>query len=157
MKRIKKLAALLLMLVLLAGAIPAARAANYPAVVFTPAMRVYDAPSTSARPLGALGQWKAFTVKAFSGGWALVEYKGRYGYAQMSDIMFGNRIPGVVTQTCGFNYVTRTSYMYRQYYTATIQAGTVVYVVGIHGAYLLVANGDGSILGYIPVSYVRRV
>ena len=47
MKRIKKLAALLLMLVLLAGAIPAARAANYPAVVFTPAMRVYDAPSTS--------------------------------------------------------------------------------------------------------------
>ena len=157
MRKIKKLAVLLLMLVLVIGMAPSARAASYSAVVFTSAMRVYEAPSTSARGLGALGQWKSFTVRAISGGWALVEYKGRQGYAQMSDIMFNNRIPGVVTQTTSFNYVTRTSYMYRQYYTAAIQAGTPVYVVGIHGAYLLVANGDGSILGYIPYGLVRRV
>lgn len=157
MRKIKKLAALMLMIVLLAGAVPCARAAAYPAKVFTAAMQVYNAPSTSAQYLGALGQGTAFNVRAISGSWAMVEYRGRIGFAQMSDIIFGNRIPGVVTATTSFNYVTRASFAARQYYTASIQAGTGVYVVGIHGAYLLVANADNSILGYIRNGLVRRV
>ena len=130
-----------------------AQAATYSAKVFSSAMKVYDA---SGKGIGALGQGKAFTVKAISGSWALVEYKGKTGYAKMEDIIFNARIPGVVTKDSAFNYVTKASYRDKSYYSASIQAGTKVYVAGIHGSYLLVANADGSILGYIKSANVRR-
>ena len=157
MRKIKRIAVFLLAVLLLSGIFSCAQAAGYSAKVFTSAMRVYDSPSTSGRGLGALGQGKSFTVKAISGDWALVEYRGKTGYAQMSDIIFNGRIPGVVTKNSAFNYVTKTSYRDKEYYSASIQAGTRVYVVGIHGSQLLVANGDGSILGYISSGSVRRV
>ena len=36
-------------------------------------------------------------------------------------------------------------------------AGAQVYVIGIHGNYLLVTNGGDSVLGYITAANVRRV
>ena len=156
MRKIKRIAVLLLAALLLTGIFSCAQAAGYSAKVFTAAMRVYDAPGTSGRGLGALGQGKSFTVKAISGGWALVEYGGRTGYAEMKDIIFSARIPGVVTKDSAFNYVTRSSYRDKTYYSASIQAGTTIYVVGIHGSQLLVANAEGSILGYIKTANVRR-
>ena len=156
MRKIRKIAVFMLALLLLSGIFTFAQAAAYSAKVFTSAMRVYDSPGTSARGLGALGQGKSFTVTAISGGWARIEYKGKTGYAKMDDIIFNARIPGVVTKNSAFNYVTRSSYRDKTYYSASIQAGTTVYVVGIHGSNLLVANGDGSILGYIKTANVRR-
>ncbi len=156
MRNIKRVAVLLLTVLLLTGIFSCAQAASYSAKVFTAAMRIYDSPSTSGRGLGALGQGKAFTVTAISGGWARVEYKGRTGYAKLDDIIFNARIPGVVTKNSAFNYVTKASYRDKTYYSAAIQAGTGVYVVGIHGSQLLVANADGSILGYISSGNVRR-
>jgi len=157
MRKIKKTAALMLIFLLLTGLFSCAQAANYSAKVFSSAMRVYDSPGASGKGIGALGQGKAFTVKAISGSWALVEYKGKTGYAKMSDIIFNARIPGVVIKDSSFNYVTRASYRDKAYYSASIQAGTKVYVAGIHGSYLLVANAGGSILGYIKTANVRRV
>ena len=156
MRNVKRIAVLLLTVFLLTGIFSCAQAASYPAKVFTAAMRIYDAPSTSAKGLGALGQGKAFTVKAISGGWAKIEYKGKTGYAKLDDIIFGAKIPGVVTKNSAFNYVTKASYRDKAYYSAAIQAGTRVYVVGIHGSQLLVSNPDGSILGYISSGNVRR-
>lgn len=157
MKKIKRIAALLMTLLLLSGAFSCAQAASYSAKVFTAAMRVYAAPSTSARGLGALGQGKSFRVTAISGGWARVEYKGKIGYARLDDMIFSNRIPGVVTKNCVFNYITKASYRNKEYYSATMQAGVKVYVVGVHGSYLLVSNAGGSILGYIKSGNVRRL
>lgn len=156
MRKIKNIVALLLVLVLMGVSFTCAHAAGYSAKVFSAAMRVYDAPSASGRGLGALPQGKSFTVKAISGGWALVEYKGKTGYAKMDDIIFNGRIPGVVVKDSAFNYITRASYSNKSYYSASIQAGTTVYVVGIHGSLLLVANSSGSILGYIKSANVRR-
>lgn len=155
MNRMKKLIAALLALVLLAGVCISAQAASYKAKVFSSSMQVFSAPSISAGSLGALGQGKTFTVKAISGDWALVEYKGRTGYAKMSDIMFSNKITGVVTRDSKLNYITRESFREGTYYKANIQAGTQVYVVGIHGSYLLVTNGSGSALGYIKSANAR--
>lgn len=156
MRKIKNIVALLLVMVLMGVSVTCAHAAGYSAKVFSSAMKVYSSPSTSASGFGALGQGKSFTVKAISGGWALVEYKGKTGYAKMEDIIFNSRIPGVVTKDSSFNYVTRESYINKSYYSASIKAGTAVYVVGIHGSYLLVANSSGSILGYIKGDNVRR-
>ena len=153
MRIIKKTIALMLAVLLLSGIFSCAQAATYSAKVFSSAMKVYDA---SGKGVGALGQGKSFTVKAISGSWALVEYKGKTGYAKMDDIIFNARIPGIVTKDSTFNYVTKASYRDKSYYSASIQAGTKVYVAGIHGSYLLVANGDGSILGYIKSSNVQK-
>lgn len=157
MKKIKKLIALLAAVVLLAGFCSCAHAASYQAKVFSASMQVFASPSTSARSLGALGQGKAFTVRAISGDWALVEYRGRTGYAKMSDIMFSNKVSGVVTRDSKLSYITRASYREGTYFKANIQAGAQVYVIGIHGNYLLVTNGGGSVLGYIKAANVRRV
>ena len=155
MRKFTKFAAFMLAVLLLTGIFSCAHAAAYPAKVFTAAMRVYDAPS--GRGLGALGQGKAFTVKAISGSWAQIEYRGKTGYAKLDDIIFGSRIPGMVSKDSAFNYVTQSSYRNKTYYSASIKAGTTVYVVGIHGSNLLVANESGSILGYIKSGNVRKV
>lgn len=156
MKRIKKLIALLAAVVLLAGFCSCAHAASYQAKVFSASMQVFSGPSVSSGSLGALAQGKSFTVKAISGDWALVEYRGRTGYAKMSDIIFSNRIPGVVTRDSKLSYITRQSFREGTYFKANIEAGMTVYVVGIHGDYVLVTNGSGSALGYIKYANVRR-
>lgn len=155
MRKIKRLAATLLALALIFAAC-SAQAASYSAKVFSPYMKVYASPSTSASCIGALSQGRSFTVKAISGSWARVEYKGRTGYAQMQDIIFSNRIRAVVTKNSSFNYVTKASFRDKKYYSGSIQAGVTVYVVGIHGSYLLVSNSSGSILGYIKSGNVKK-
>lgn len=130
-----------------------ALAAGYGAKVLTNTMTVYN---SSKQSIGALVQGTSFGVTAVSGNWAKISYKGKTGYASLSNIIFDNKVAAVANQDTGINFVTRASYANNQYYSATLSAGTGVYVVGKKGDYALVSNAAGSALGYVKLSALSK-
>ena len=122
--------------------------------VITPGMAVYN---SSAQQVGVLGRGTSFDVTAINGGWARISYRGYTGYAQLSNMMFNKSIRAVTTTASGIRFMTRDSYAHGRYYTGTLAAGVPLYIRGIAGNYLLFLNTSGSVLGYIPMSAVRRV
>ena len=54
-------------------------------------------------------------------------------------------------------FVTRASYSANQYYSATLAAGTGVYVAGKKGDYALITNASGSAIGYVKLSALNKL
>lgn len=132
---------------------PTALAASYGATVLTSSMTVY---TSAKRPAGVLKQGASITVTAISGNWARISYRGRTGYAALQNIKFNNGIAAVARVNTSISFVTRESYSQNKYYSATLSAGTPVYVVGKKGSDALVSNASGSALGYVKFSALTR-
>ena len=150
-KMFKSIVVLALVAVMLCSS---AMAASYGAKVLTGTMTVYTSDKQAA---GVLTQGTSITVKAVSGDWAKISYKGKTGYASLSNIIFNNKVKAVANQDTGISFVTRESFANNQYYSATLAAGTGVYVVGKKGTYALVSNGSGSAIGYVKLSALSKV
>ena len=146
--------ALVLAIMLLSSS---ALAATYSAKVLSSKMRVYAKPSVSEKYLGSLERGDEFTVLAISGEWALVRKGTRIGYARLQDIIFDNAIRGEITKDTTLYYVTKESFKEGVYYKATAREGLKVSVVGIRDDYLLIINDDGSALGYVRASRVKKL
>lgn len=149
-KMLKTMVALVLLAALLC---PSAMAASYGAKVLTNATTVYNANKQTA---GALTQGTSITVKAVSGNWAKISYKGRTGYVSLANIIFNKKVKVVANRDTGIRFVTRASYAQSQYYSATLSAGTTVYVVGKKGDSALISNASGSALGYVKLSALTK-
>ena len=130
-----------------------AMAAGYGAKVLSNTMTVYN---SNKQPAGALVQGTSFTVTAVSGNWAKISYKGRTGYANLANIIFNNKVAAVANKDTGINFVTRASYANNQYYSATLSAGTTVYVAGKKGNYALITNAAGSAIGYVKLNALTK-
>lgn len=153
-KMFKMLVALVLVLSMLCSG---ALAASYSAKVLSGQMNVYVPSGDSLFPAATLGQGTHLKVTAINGDWAKISYDGHTGYAKLKDIIFDKRIKAVSTTDTAIKFVTRESYSQNIYYSATLAAGTELYVAGIRGDLALVVNGDGSAIGYVRMSALRRV
>ena len=129
-----------------------ALAASYSAQVLMPSMGIYGVSGSQKVKMGQLKQGTNFTVTAISGDWARISYKGMTAYAKMENIIFDDGIKAVAKENTTIKFVTKKSYDEGTYYSATLAAGTTVYVVGKKGSYSLVSNGSGSALGYVKTS-----
>lgn len=150
-KMLKSIVVLALVAVMLCSS---AMAASYGAKVLTNTMAVYNSNKQLA---GALTQGTSISVSAVSGDWAKISYKGRTGYANLANIIFNNRVKAVANQDTTIKFVTRASFAQNQYYSATLAAGTGVYVAGKNGSYALVTNSSGSAIGYVKLSALTKV
>lgn len=130
-----------------------AMAASYGAKVLTNTMTVY---TSGKQVAGALTQGTSIKVKAVSGDWAKISYKGKTGYASISNIIFNNKVKAVANRDTEINFVTRASYAQNQYYSATLSAGTTVYVAGKKGNYALITNAAGSAIGYVKLNALTK-
>lgn len=130
-----------------------AMAASYGAKVLTNTMTVYN---SSKQPAGALIRGTSIKVKAVSGNWAKISYNGKTGYAKLSNIIFNKKVPAVATRDTAIRFVTRASWNRNQYYSATLAAGSTIYVVGKKGNEALVSNGSGSAIGYVKLSALTK-
>ena len=149
----RRMAVLALAVALLCGS---ALASGYGAKVLVPSMTVYGNSDGSAVALGALKQGTSITVKAVSGDWARISYKGRTVYAKLDDIVFNKHVKAVANRDTSIKFVTKESYAQNTYYSATLTAGTTVYVVGKNGDQLLVTNASDSALGYVDASALSK-
>ncbi len=147
MKRISAIAKFTLAFVLAAAMFAGCAAlADVKATVYTSVMNVYSRTNASSRYLlGALKKGTEFSVKASSGDWAKIEYKGYSGYARISDMkskqkatMYANKATSVYQKASSSSKVL-----------CKIGVNAKVYVVGFSGSYYLVENGSG-VTGYIP-------
>lgn len=150
-KMFKSIVILALVAVMLCSS---AMAASYGAKVLTNTMTVYN---SSKQTAGALVRGTSFKVKAISGDWAKISYNGRTGYAHLSSIIFDNKVKCVSTRDTDIRFVTRASWARNQYYTATLAAGTTIYVVGKKGSEALVSNASGSAIGYVKLSALTKM
>lgn len=130
-----------------------ALAATYSANVLTNTMTVYN---SSKQPAGSLIRGTSIKVKDISGNWAKISYNGKTGYAKLSNIIFDKKIPAVATKDTAIRFVTRESWNKNQYYTATLAAGSGIYVVGKNGNEALVSNASGSAVGYVKLSALKK-
>ena len=149
----RRLLVLALAVALLCGS---AMAASYGAKVLVPSMTVYGNSDGNATALGSLKQGTSITVKAVSGDWARISYKGRTLYAKLDDIIFNKHVKAVSNRDTAIKFVTKESYAKNTYYSATLSAGTTVYVVGKNGDQLLVTNASDSALGYVNASALSK-
>lgn len=152
-KTAKILIALALMAALLSGS---ALAASYSAKVLVSSMDVYGRSDGNVEKIGSLSQGKSFKVTAISGDWARISYKGHTGYAKLEDMIFSKRIKAVAVKDAKLKFVTKKSFDEKVYYTATLSAGTGVYVVGKNDDTFLITNRSGSALGYVAASALSR-
>lgn len=144
MKKLRMVLSTLLVLVSLftgcAGAL-----ADFTATVYTSEMKVYSRNDTASRYLlGKLKKNTAFTVTATSGNWAKITYKGRTGFALISDMKSSKKTT---------MYTNRDVVAYQKPSSSSKSLGklgknTKVYMVGMSGSYYLVENSKGQ-TGYI--------
>lgn len=152
-KALRMILALALVAALLCGS---AMAASYGAKVLMPTMDVYGKSGSETVKLGELKQGTSITVTAVSGDWARISYKNRTLYAKLEDIIFNKRVKAVSTRSTSIKFVTKESYRESTYYSATLAAGTTVYVVGKKGDSYLVSNASRSALGYVSASALAK-
>lgn len=149
----KRLLAAALVLALLCGS---ALAASYDAKALASSMDVYGKSGSSKVKLGSLKRGTSFKVTAVSGDWARISYKGRTGYAKLEDIIFSKGVKAVASKDVSIRFVTKESFKQNVYYSATLAAGTGVYVVGKKDDNFLVMNASGSALGYVDASALSK-
>ena len=152
MKYLKAVAAAVLIAAMLCGS---ALAASQSAKVLSSSMSVYQTNSTKTR-IGVLKKGTSIKVTGTSGSWAKISYKGKTGYAKLSDIVFNKRIKVVSTKSTPIKFITKQSYKKRTYYTGTLTAGVTLYVAGVNGSYYLFYDQSGSTMGYVKKSAVRK-
>lgn len=144
MKKLRIVLSTLLVLVsLFTGCVSAL--ADFTATVYTSEMKVYSRNNTASRYLlGNLKKNTSFTVKATSGNWAKITYKGKTGYALISDMKSSKKTT---------MYTNRAVTAYQKPSSSSKSLGklaknTKVYMVGMSGSYYLVENSKGK-TGYI--------
>lgn len=151
MKKLRILLSTLLVLVTLFLGCGSALA-DFKATVYTNEMKVYSRNNTASRYLlGKLKKNTAFTVKATSGSWAKITYKGKTGYALISDMKSSKKTT---------MYTNRAVTAYQKPSTSSKSLGklgknTKVYMVGMSGSYYLVENSKGQ-TGYIAKSALSK-
>lgn len=151
MKKLRIVLSTLLMLVLLFTGCTSALA-DFKATVYTDEMKVYSRNSAASRYLlGKLKKNTSFTVKATSGSWAKITYKGKTGYALISDMKSSKKTT---------MYTNRAVTAYQKPSASSKSLGklaknTKVYMVGMSGSYYLVENSKGK-TGYIAKSALSK-
>lgn len=153
------LLAALLMLALLAAAAPAALAeGSFQAVVSVDSMKVYaqEAPYTY---LGALSRGTEVTVVAWSGRAALIQYGGRTGIAQVSDLTRVAATAQAETTETALNkpmVATRDTRIYKKADTSSsykkVKAGTSIQLLAVNGNCAKISR-NGKV-GYMLYSHL---
>lgn len=108
--------------------------------------KVYQSASTSARYVKTPKGLKV-TLKDYSDGWGKITYKGRTGYVRLKYL---DRLEPIKA------YVTESASVYRDPdgtdRLTSVSAGTAVYVVGVDGSYVRIADSGSGQTGYIKGS-----
>lgn len=113
---------------------------------------VYQMPTTKSANLNVSAGFPV-VVTAVNGGWAQIKNAaGITAYCPLNMLNLANRVKG---------YVSRETKIYQYASTSSTAAGplavnTEVYVIGMDGSFFRVQNGDGSIIGYLPMSAVSN-
>lgn len=137
--------ACLLMLALLAAN---ALAESYTAKV-NKTTKVYRSPSKSSASVTVPKSMKV-TIKAVSGGWAMITYKSKQAYIPVKYLTLASPIKA---------YVTTKSAVYKKAGSGkkgTLSVGSVVYVVGVTGKYARITNKAGTSSGYVKAANLSR-
>jgi len=136
--------ALVLLLVMLAAG--ASALADSIEVKLNEATKVFQSASTSARYV-KVPKGLRVTLKAYSGGWGKITYKGRTGFVKLKFLDRAEPIRAYVTENTG---------LYRDADGSdkliTLPAGTAVYVVGVEGSYVRIRSKSGGAVAYIKGS-----
>lgn len=110
--------------------------------------KVYKRASTSSASI-TVPKNTAVTMKACNGSWALVERSGVKAYIPLKYLTLNNRITGyTIKSTPMYKYASTSSKL------GTLPTGTAVYINGRDGSYFRVQNKNGSITGYVKMSYL---
>ena len=154
---------LILLLALLAGAVPAAMAENtFKAVVTADSMPVYSQVE-SHDYLGSLPRGAEVTVEAYSGNVALISYRGYYGLAKVSD-MKAVAEPAAVQNTAVQSetvqsrpvIAVRATRIYKKPSTRSryisVEAGTSMTLLAVSGNCAKVERG--GVVGYAVYSHL---
>lgn len=97
MQFVRRLSCLALALVLIVGALPAARAESYPFIGYTTdSLRLRDGASTKAGVILTMARGSALLVTGETGDFYIVQYEGTNGYAMKS---FISKMPGAAAPT----------------------------------------------------------
>lgn len=101
---------------------------------------------------GSLPKGTSVSVKAVSGSWAIISYKGAYGITKLKYL---------TSKSAKTGYITKNTPLYKSASSSgrkygTLPRGTKVGVVGINGSYYQVTNSSGSVYGYVAKKYVSR-
>ena len=145
----KRLAALLLALVLLNAAVPAALS-DFSAIVTEGTMPVYSDPGLTEQ-VGALSEDAVVVVTGYSGSVARITYKGKTGYVRISDM---ERVDQVAEEAT----VNSTTLVYKKASTtsasATLKKGLTVYVLEVRGEWARIEmNG---LVGFTFARYLTK-
>lgn len=138
--------AVLMLTILLCGD---AMAASIPCYINTDT-KVYNSPSTSARYSLSVPEDMSVTLKSFNSSWAMVTREGVNAYIPLKYLTLKERMTGYTTKSTSL-YKSATSSSKK---LCTIPTGTAVYINGRDGSYFRVQNADGSVTGYVKVSYL---
>lgn len=128
--------------------VPTALAASY-SVTLNATTKVYKAPSKSAVS-AKLAKSTKVTLKAVSGGWGKISYKGKTAYIPIRYLTLAKPIKA---------YVTAKSTVYKKPGSrklGTLAVGQVVYVVGVNGKYARVNDSSGTLAGYVRAASLSR-
>lgn len=165
--------ALILALMMMAAAIPAAIAAgSFQAVVASNSMNVYRSKAPHSY-IGSLPKGTTVTVKAYSGQAALISYNGKTGIARIGDLSATDSAAQAVSApaatpepaataspdelSAAKTVVTnRSTRVYRQASKSSsyvaVKAGTTLGLVAVSGSVAKVING--SAVGYMPAAHL---
>lgn len=114
--------------------------------------KVYNTPSTSAKLSLKVSEDLSVTMTGLSGSWAQVTREGVTAYIPVKYLTLKNRIKGYTTKSAAL-YKSASSSSKK---LGTLPAGTAVYVNGRNGDYFRVQNEEGSITGYVKMSYLSQ-
>ena len=152
-----RIAALVLILTLVFSPLPLrALAESFQATVTVSKMVVRDGPSAKDKLLGHLSKGTNVTVHSYSGGVAYIEYKGKFGYALISDM---KRVKEESASVSGLGTVTVSSLkVYPNMHTSstpigTLKKGATVTVLSTEGDWAKLQNG--SAVGYAKLSGLK--
>lgn len=125
-----------------------ALAASYSATVNTKT-KIYKSPKRSSSA-GTVAKNTKVTLKASSGGWGKITYKGKTAYIPIKYLTLSDPIKA---------YVTVKSTVYKNAGSkklGTLSVGQTVYVIGLSGKYARVSNSSGSALGYVKAANLSK-
>ena len=151
-RKIRIISAILLVMLII-GCMPIAAQASgsFSAYVKDGRMKVYSDEGLN-KYAGSLGEKTIVTVKSYSGDVAQISYKGKTGYAKISDM-------GTVESISDEAVTTRATYVYK---TASTRSARVKVGKGVSVNVLAVKSGcamieRGGNIGYMYVSHLKFV
>lgn len=139
-----------LLAALLISCMPAAMASgSFSAYVKSSRMMVFSDPEISTY-CGSLPEKTVITVKAYSGNVAQISYKGRTGYAQVSDM-------GTIESIADKAVTNRSTYVFKSASTSSarmkVSAGLSVNVLAVKNGCAMVERGGN--IGYMYASHLN--